>query len=42
MPIGLWLDHDDGGDDDEQDYGHFIKPAEPNVATLINAFSEFL
>jgi hypothetical protein len=42
MPIGLRLDHDDGGDDDKQDHGHFIKPTEPNVAALIDAFAEFL
>ena len=42
MPIGLRLDHDNGGDDDKQDHGHFIKPTKPNVATLINAFTELL
>ena len=42
MPIGLRLDYDDGGDDDEQDYRHFIKPTEPNVAALIRAVAELL
>ena len=42
MPIGLWLDHDDGGDDDEQGNWYFIKPAEPNVAALIDALAELL
>jgi hypothetical protein len=42
MPVGLWLDHDNGGDDDKQNYWHFIKPTEPNVATLIHAFAELL
>jgi hypothetical protein len=41
MPIGLWLDHDDGGDDDEQNYGHFIKPTKPNVASLVCSCPEF-
>jgi hypothetical protein len=42
MLISLWLDHDDGSDDDKQDHGHFIKPTEPNMAALINAFAELL